>query len=152
MTNQRGELEACAAVLMALDCKLEVRLDNMWVKTGVEPMLSWVERKKQPTFRPEHTSVVESDLGKTCADSKRPCHTQTCPRSSWLVRRGSRNSQRENWEGNMAADEQAKEGATKSEPPQQMMSEYVQRRHMIPDAQMAAVHILGWGCIVPEAK
>ena len=52
----------------------------------------------------------------------------------------------------MAADEQAKEGATKSEPPQQMMSEYVQRRHMIPDAQMAAVHILGQGCFVPEAK
>ena len=32
MTNQRGELEACAAVILALDCKLEVRLDNMWVK------------------------------------------------------------------------------------------------------------------------
>ena len=44
----------------------------------------------------------------------------------------------------MAADEQAKEGATKSEPPQQMMSEYVQRRHMIPDAQTAAVHTLEW--------
>ena len=25
---------------MAPDCKLEVRLDNMWVKTGVEHMLS----------------------------------------------------------------------------------------------------------------
>ena len=45
MTTQRAELEACAAVLMALDCKLVVRLDNMWVKTGVEQMLSWIERK-----------------------------------------------------------------------------------------------------------
>ena len=57
MTNQGGELEACAAVLMALDCKLEVRLDNMWVKTGVEHLLSWIGRKKQPTFRSQHTSV-----------------------------------------------------------------------------------------------
>ena len=40
----------------------------------------------------------------------------------------------------MAADEQAKEGAKKSEPPQQMMSEYMRRRHMIQNAQMAAVH------------
>ena len=32
MTNQRGELEACAAVILALDCKLEVRLDNRWAK------------------------------------------------------------------------------------------------------------------------
>ena len=46
----------------------------------------------------------------------------------------------EDWEGNMAADEQAKEGAKKSEPPQQTMSEYVRRRHMIQNAQMAAVH------------
>ena len=37
---QRAELEACAAVCMALDCKLEVRLGNMWVKTGVGQMLS----------------------------------------------------------------------------------------------------------------
>ena len=50
----------------------------------------------------------------------------------------------EDWEGNMAADEQAKEGAKKSEPPQQMMSEYVQKRHIIQKAQMAAVHILEW--------
>ena len=28
-TNQRGELEACAAVILALDCKLQMRLDNM---------------------------------------------------------------------------------------------------------------------------
>ena len=57
MTNQRGELEACATVILTLDCKLEVRLDNMWVKTGVEQMLSWIERKKQPFFRSEHKSV-----------------------------------------------------------------------------------------------
>ena len=57
MLNQRAELEACAAVLMAVDCKLEVRLDNMWVKTGVEQQLSSIERKKQPIFRTEHTSV-----------------------------------------------------------------------------------------------
>ena len=34
MTTQRAELEACTALLMALDCKLEVRLDNMWVEDG----------------------------------------------------------------------------------------------------------------------
>ena len=51
------ELEACAAALMAFDCKLEVRLNNMWLKTGVEQMLSWIEKRKQPTFRSEHTSV-----------------------------------------------------------------------------------------------
>ena len=45
MTKQRGELDACAAVLMALNCKLEVRLDNMWVKTGVQKILSWIERE-----------------------------------------------------------------------------------------------------------
>ena len=82
MTNQRGALEACAAVLMARDCKLEVRLDNMWVKTGVEQMLSWIERKKQPTFRSERTLCVESDMGETLANPKRPCHAQTCPSSS----------------------------------------------------------------------
>ena len=38
------------------------------------------------------------------------------------------------WEGNMAVDEQAKEGAKESEPPQMMMNEYV-RRHMIQKAQ-----------------
>ena len=65
MTNQRGELEACAAVLVALDCKLEVTLDDSWVKTGVEQMLSWTERKKQATLRSQHTS--ESDVGKTLA-------------------------------------------------------------------------------------
>ena len=27
-TNQRGELEACAAVILALDCKLEVKIDG----------------------------------------------------------------------------------------------------------------------------
>ena len=36
MTNQRRVLEECAAILMELDCKLEVGLDNMWAKTGVE--------------------------------------------------------------------------------------------------------------------
>ena len=51
---------------------------------------------------------------------------------------------REDWEGNMAADEQAKEGAKKSEPPQQLMSEYARKRHMTQHAQMAAVHILEW--------
>ena len=40
-----AELEACAAVLMTLDCKLVVRLDNMWVKTGVEQLLRWIEKK-----------------------------------------------------------------------------------------------------------
>ena len=56
----------------------------------------------------------------------------------------------------MAADEQAKEGAKKTEPPQQMMIEYVRRRHTIQIAQMAAVHILEWRDhnldITPEAK
>ena len=55
----------------------------------------------------------------------------------------------------MAADEQAKEGAKKSEPPQQMMNEYVRRRHTIQNAQMAAVHLLEWRDhnldITPEA-
>ena len=41
----------------------------------------------------------------------------------------------------MASDEQAKEEAKTRESPQQMMHEYVQRRHMIQKAQMAAVHI-----------
>ena len=56
----------------------------------------------------------------------------------------------------MAADEQAKEGAKRSEPPQQMMNEYVRRRHMIHNAQMAAVHLLEWRDhnpdIAPEPK
>ena len=50
----------------------------------------------------------------------------------------------EDWEGNRAADEQAKKGAKNSEPPQQMMSECIRRRHMIQNAQMAAIHILEW--------
>ena len=39
---------------------------------------------------------------------------------------------KEDWEGSVAADEQAKQGAKKIEPPQQMMSEYVPRRHSKP--------------------
>ena len=62
---------------------------------------------------------------------------------------------KEDWEGNMAADEQAKEGAKKSEPPQKMMNEYVRRRHTIQNVQMAAVHLLEWRDhnpdITPEA-
>ena len=56
----------------------------------------------------------------------------------------------------MAADGQAKEGAKASEPPQQMVNEYVQRRHIIRKAQVAVVHILEWRDhdleIAPEAK
>ena len=78
VTNQRAALEACAAALMALDCKLEVRLDSMCFKTGVEQMLSWIERKMQPNFR-------------SCANPKTPCYTQTCPSSSLLVRCGGGN-------------------------------------------------------------
>ena len=57
MTNQRAELEACAAILTAFDYKHEVGLGNMWVKTSVEQMLSWIEKKNQPTLRSEHKSV-----------------------------------------------------------------------------------------------
>ena len=57
MANQKAELATCAAILMVLDCELEVRLDNMWVKMGVEQMLSWIARKKQPTCRSEHTPM-----------------------------------------------------------------------------------------------
>ena len=32
----------------------------MWVKTCVEQMLSWIQRKKQPTFRSEHMSEWKS--------------------------------------------------------------------------------------------
>ena len=60
---------------------------------------------------------------------------------------------KEDWEGNMAADEQAQEGTKKSEPPQQMVSEYVRRRHMIQNARW---HILEWRDnnldIAPEVK
>ena len=63
---------------------------------------------------------------------------------------------KEDWEGNMAADTQAKEGSKKSDPPQQMMNEYVRSSHMIQTAQMAAVHLLEWSDrnldIAPEAR
>ena len=45
MTNLRTELEACAEALLALDFKLEVRLDNMWVMTVFEHTLNWIEKK-----------------------------------------------------------------------------------------------------------
>ena len=92
-------------------------------------------------------------MGKTCANPNStlrhvPAHL------GWSdVEAGVLNE--EDWEDSMAAEEQAKEGAKRSEP-QQMMSEYVQRRHMIQKAQVAAVHILEWRDhnlhIAPEAK
>ena len=121
-------MEACAAVILALDCKLEVRLDNMWVKTGVEQMLSWIERKKQPTFRSEHKSVwkaIWERLVQTPSDRVKVRHVTA--QLVWSDVEASILS-REDWEGNMAADEQAKEGAKKSEPPQQMTSEYVLKK------------------------
>ena len=71
MTNQRAELEACAVILMALDCKLEVRLDIMWVKTGVEHMLSWTEKEKQPTFRTVWRAMWEN----LCRSEKTVLHS-----------------------------------------------------------------------------
>ena len=139
-----------------LDCKVEVKLENMLVKTGVEPMLSWIERKKQPTLRSEHKSVWKAmweRLVQTPSDRVKlrhvPAHLVWSDVEAALL-------SGEDWEGNMAADEQAKEGAEKSEPPQQMTSEYVRKRHMIQNAQMAAVHIPEWRDlnldIAPEAE
>ena len=58
---------------------------------------------------------------------------------------------REDWEHSMAADEQAKEGAKK-----ERATRTDDERHMIPNAQMAAVHILEWRDhnldIAPKAK
>ena len=42
--------------LFALDCNLEVRLDNMCVKMDVEQMLSWM-KKKGSAVRSGHLSV-----------------------------------------------------------------------------------------------
>ena len=121
MTNQRGELEACAAVILALDCKLDVRLDNMWVKTGVEQMPSWIEKKKQRTFYSEHTSAwkaIWERLSQVPRDHVTlrhvPAHLGWSDVETGIL-------SKEDWEGNKAADEQAKKGAKKSEPPQQMM-------------------------------
>ena len=62
-----------------------------WVTRGVEQMLSWIERKKQPTFRSEHKSVwkatwerlVQTPSGRVKLRPSTPC----------LVRCGSRYSQ-----------------------------------------------------------
>ena len=142
MTNQRGELEACAAVLMAFDCKLEVRLDNMWVKTGVEKML--IEKKKQLTFYSEHTSVWKAIWERLLQVPRDHVTLRHVPAHlGWSdVETGILS--KEVWEGHRAADEQAKKGAKKSEPPQQMMSEYIRRGHVIQKAQLAAIHILEW--------
>ena len=126
------------------------------VKTGVEQMLSWIERKKQPTFRSEHKSVwkaIWERLVQTPSDRVKLRHVPA--RLVWSdVEAGILSW--EDWEGNVAADVHAKEGAKKSEPPQQMTSEYVRKRHMIQNAQMAAVHINEWRDhnldIAPEAK
>ena len=84
MTNQRAEFEACAAVLMALNCEVEVRLDNTWVKTSVEHMLRWMERRKTPTFRSKHTSVWRP-CGETYANSQTPCYYTQTFLSSWQL-------------------------------------------------------------------
>ena len=53
--------------LMALDCKLEMRLGNMWVKTGVEQMLGWIDRNLAIRC-PFRTHVcVEGDVGEACS-------------------------------------------------------------------------------------
>ena len=141
---------------MALDCKLELRLDNMSVKTGVEQMLSWIERRKQPTSRSEHTSVwraiwerlVQIQRGRVTLRHV-PAHLGWSDVDTGVL-------SKEDWEGNMAADTQAKEGSKKSDPAQQMMNEYVRSSHMIQNTQMAAVHTLEWSDrnldIAPEAN
>ena len=112
MTNQRGALEACAAVLMARDCKLEVRLDNMWVKTGVEQMLSWIERKKQPTFRSERTLVWKAIWERLLQIPRDHVTLRHAPAHlEWSVRRGNRNSQQERL-GGQHGSRRASEGGS----------------------------------------
>ena len=126
MTNQRGGLEACAAVLMALDCKLEVRLDNMWVKTGVEQLVCWIERKKQATCRFEHTTVWTAMWERFVQIPKDRVTVRHVPAHlGWSDVEVGILSERD-WEGHMAADVQAHEEPEKSEPPQKMMHEFVQ--------------------------
>ena len=53
----------------SFDYRLE--LDNMWFKTRVEQMLSWIERKREATHFPLRTHVcVEGDVGDVCAHPK----------------------------------------------------------------------------------
>ena len=135
----------------------EVRLDNMYVDTGVEEMYSWSERRKQPTFRSEHMQVWRAmwerllQIPKVRVTLVRhvSAHFGCSDVEAELL-------SEKDWKGNMEANEQAEEGATSSEPPQQVMNDYVQKRHMIQKAQMVAVHILDWRDhnldIAPEAK
>ena len=92
-------------------------------ETCVEQMLSWIERKKQPTFRSEHKSVWKAIWERLVpAPSDRVKLRHVPAHLGWSdVEAGILS--REDWESNVAAHEQAKEGAKKSEPPQLMTSE-----------------------------
>ena len=97
----------------------------MWVKTGVEQMLSWIERKKQPTFRSEHTlvqRVLRERFVQSPKDRVTLRHVFAHLGCSDVEARTPSEKDRE---GNMAADEQAKEGAEESEPAPQMTNECV---------------------------
>ena len=116
----------------------------MWVKTGVEQMLSWIEKKKQPTFYSGHTSVWKAIWERLLQVPRDHVTLRHVPAHLGLSDVETGILSKEDWEGNRAADEQAKKGAKKSEPPQQMMSEKIRRRHMVQNAQMAAIHKLEW--------
>ena len=139
----------------SLGSKFDVRLDNMWVETGVEQKLSGIKRTKQPT-----SAQSTQTCGRRCAKDLRGS-PKTVLRSdmSGLILVGQMWKQEfslKNTDGNITGDGQAKEVQKEGEPPQQLMNEYVQRRHMIQRPQMAAVHILEWRThnlnVAPEAK
>ena len=117
---------------------------NMLVKTGVEQMVSWIETMKQPTFLSDHTSALKAMLELHSDMSLLILFGQM-----WRQEFSMRKTGRATWQLTSKQKEEAKES-------EQMMNEYVQRRHKIQKAQVAAVHILEWRDhnldIAPEAK
>ena len=97
----------------------------MWVKTGVEQMLNWIERKKQPTFRYEHTSVPRAMWERFVQSPKDHGTLRHVPAHLGWSDVEARTLSEKDKESNMAADEQAKEGAEESEPAPQMTNECV---------------------------
>ena len=55
-TSDRGELEAAACIILALDVPMRIHTDCEWVETGVKDILDATVKGKTPTKR-EHSEV-----------------------------------------------------------------------------------------------
>ena len=86
----------------------------MWVTTGFEHMLSWIERENQPTVLSEHTSVWDRDVEDAWANRKKTVlHSDMSPvYLGWLDEKAAIFSEK-GWEGNLAASEHAKKKSTR---------------------------------------